>query len=185
MILSACASGAGAPGDDAHMGSSVGGEAALALYVFLLVMAALSDGSSLRIPNWLTLLLAAMFPAAALAFGHQVNWLSHVGAAAAAFAGAAVLFGFRLMGGGDVKLIAAVALWTGLGGLVPFLALTAVIGGMLALLQLSLRLPLVQATLLAVLHRLPVLAQRGARIPYGIPIAAAGILMIPSFSFFT
>ncbi|HUZ74861.1 MAG TPA: prepilin peptidase [Stellaceae bacterium] len=165
--------------------ASIGGEIALAVYVFLLVMAALSDGSNLRIPNWLTASLAAVFPAAALAFGHQVDWLSHFAAALAVFAGAAMFFALRLMGGGDVKLLAAVALWTGLHGVVPFLAVTAVIGGLMALVQLLLRRPMAQVTLLAVLHRLPAIAQRGSPIPYGIPIAAAGILMVPSFSFFT
>lgn len=167
------------------MDASIGGEIALAAYVFLLVMAGLSDGSSLRIPNGLTALLASVFPVAALAFGHQVDWVSHLAAALAVFAGAAVLFALRLMGGGDVKLLAAVALWTGLGGLVPFLTLTAVIGGLMAVLQLLLRRPVAQAALLAVLHRLPAFAQRHSPIPYGIPIAAAGILMVPSFSFLT
>ncbi len=139
------------------MVASIGGEIALAAYVFLLVMAGLSDGFSLRIPNWLTAVLAAVFPAAALAFGHQIDWLSHLGAALAVFAGAAVLFALRVMGGGDVKLLAAVALWTGLGGLMPFLALTAVIGGLIAVLQLLLRRPVAQVVLLAVLHRLPCL----------------------------
>ena len=168
---------------DAGMDLSLGGEFALAAYVFLLVMAGVSDLCSLRIPNWLTASLAAAFPPLAWLFGHHVDWWSHLAAGSAVFAAAAVLFAFRLMGGGDVKLLAAVALWTGLGRLLPFLALTAMIGGVFALGALALRSHVVQVALLAILRQLPAVAQEKAKIPYGVPIAAAGILMLPTFSF--
>ena len=72
--------------------ASFAGEAVLALYVFALVFAALSDLVSLRIPNWLTGALALGFPIAALIAGiglsgHHVDWLSHIEAGAAVFAG--------------------------------------------------------------------------------------------------
>ena len=101
---------------------SVGSEIALAVYVLPLVMAGLSDLRSLRIPNLLTGAFALAFPPTALMFGGgTVDWLSHIAAGAAVFLGAAILFALRLMGGGDVKLLAAVALWIGLGALLPFL----------------------------------------------------------------
>jgi prepilin peptidase CpaA len=165
------------------MAPSVGNEVGLAAYVFLLVMAGLNDFRTLRIPNWLTAALAAAFPPVALMFGHHVDWLSHLGAGLAVFAGAAILFALRLMGGGDVKLLAAVALWTGLGQLLPFLALTMLIGGLFAILVLAVRAPTAQLAFLAVLRRLPAFAEGRIRLPYGIPIAAAGILMAPSLSF--
>jgi prepilin peptidase CpaA len=165
------------------MPGSAGGEVALAIYVFPLVLAAVSDFHSLRIPNWLTASLAAAFFAAALLFGHNVDWLSHLAAGVAVFVGAAVLFFFGVMGGGDVKLMAATALWTGLGQLLPFLFMTAVVGGVFALAVLLLRHPVVQASFLATLRRLPSFAQKNMPIPYGIPIAIAGILMAPSLGF--
>ena len=101
------------------------------------------------------------------------------------FVAAALLFVFRIMGGGDVKLLAATALWTGVGQLAPFLLLVAVAGGVFAVVVLALRHPLVHVTLLAVLRRLPSFAQEKMPIPYGVPIAVAGILMAPSLSFLT
>ena len=165
------------------MPSSIGGEAALALYVFGLTLAAISDFHSLRIPNWLTGALAAAFLQAALFFGHRVDWLSHLGAGVGVFLGAAVFFAFGVMGGGDVKLLAATALWMGAERLLPFLMLTATVGGVFAILVLALRHPVVQASCVVVLHRLPSFAEKNRPIPYGIPIAVAGILMAPSLAF--
>ena len=163
---------------------SVGSEIALAVYVFPLVMAGVSDLRSLRIPNWLTGAFALAFPLTALLFGGgAVDWVSHIAAGAAVFVGAAILFALRLMGGGDVKLMAAVALWIGLGALLPFLLLTAVIGGGLAALVLLLRAPVVQAALARVVPKLAEIVCRKMPVPYGVPIAIAGILMLPSLAF--
>jgi len=162
---------------------TIGGEVGLAIYVFPLVMAAISDLHSLRIPNWLTAALAAAFPPVALLFRHNVDWLSHFGAGIAVFAGAAMLFAFGFMGGGDAKLLAATALWTGLGQLLALLVVTALAGGLLALVMILLQHPVAQASFLATVRRLPSFAQKNTPIPYGIPIAVAGILMAPSLGF--
>src|SRR5437660_11875802 len=96
---------------------TVGGQIALVLYVWPLVAAAISDYRALRVPNWLTATLACLFPVAALAFGHDVNWLSHLAAGLIVLVAGAAMFHFGLMGGGDVTLLAAVSLWMGLGQL--------------------------------------------------------------------
>lgn len=166
-----------------HLG--LGGKAALTVYVVALVMAGVSDFRTLRIPNWLTGALALAFPIAALAAGQPIDWLSHVGAGVAVFAVAAVLFAFRLMGGGDVKLLAATALWVGFGQLLPFLMLVALVGGVFALVCVLLRHPFVQMAILATLRRLPVFAHKNLPIPYGIPIAVAGVLIAPALPIFS
>ena len=84
-------------------------------------------------------------------------------AATAVFVAGAVAFRFRLLGGGDVKLIAAAALWLGAAALGPFLLATALAGGALAV-----------GFLLARHARREGLA---AGLPYGIAIAAGGILV--------
>jgi prepilin peptidase CpaA len=165
--------------------SSVAGDMALGAYIFALVMAAVSDIYSLRIPNWLTGGLAAAFPLAALAAGHDVDWLSHLAAGGAVFAVAAALFFFRIVGGGDVKLLAAAALWIGLGQLGWFLVLVALVGGGFAVVLAALRHPFVQTAILATLRRLPLAVQAKMPIPYGVPIAVAGIIMAPSLTFLT
>lgn len=168
--------------------ASFAGEAILAVYVFALVFAALSDLVSLRIPNWLTGALALGFPVAALIAGiglsgPGIDWISHIEAAAAVFAVGAMLFACRILGGGDVKLLAAMALWCGIHLLVPLIFLTAVIGGVFALIVLGLRHSLVQTAILAVLRRAPAFLHAKMPIPYGIPIAIAGVMLAPHLPF--
>ena len=170
------------------MPGNFAGEAILALYVFALVFAALSDLVSLRIPNWLTGALALGFPIAALVAGiglsgHSVDWISHIEAGAAVLAVGAMLFACHILGGGDVKLLAAMALWCGIHLLVPLIFLTTVIGGVFGLIVIGLRQPVVQTAILAVLRRLPDFLYAKKPIPYGIPIAIAGVMLAPHLPF--
>jgi len=160
-----------------------GTEVALAAYVLPLVMAGVSDYASLRIPNWLTGLFAALFLPAALLVGHDVDWLSHLEAGCAVLVATFALFACRIVGGGDAKLLAATALWVGLGNLAPFLVLTALAGGIFAVSLMFVRSPFGQASMLTLFRRLPSLANPESPIPYGIPIAVAGIILAPSLSF--
>ena len=162
---------------------TLGGQIALVLYVWPLVAAAISDYRALRVPNWLTATLACLFPVAALLLGHDVNWLSHIAAGLIVLVAGAAMFHFGLMGGGDVKLLAAASLWMGLGQVVGFLFAVALIGGVFSLLVLVLRNVLMQGMLLTVFGRVPHVTARGASIPYGIPIAIGGILMAPTLPF--
>jgi prepilin peptidase CpaA len=84
------------------------------------------------------------------------------------FLAGAFVFHFGAIGGGDVKLIAAGVLWTGAGAAGEFLLATAIAGGVLA-----------GAFLLQA--RLAPRPEGAARVrppslPYGIAIAAGGIL---------
>ena len=106
----------------------------LTIFPVLMVIAGAGDAISLRIPNWLTLLIAATFLPMALATGMPwsdigVHFLTGFATLAVAFA----IFALGLFGGGDAKLLAAAALWLGWPDLMPFLVLTAFAGGALAL----------------------------------------------------
>ena len=129
--------------------------------------AAVVDGRSRRIPNPLPAglaLLGILRIAVGLASGAGVAAAAlDLAAATAVFVVGAVAFRFRLLGGGDVKLIAAAALWLGAAALGPFLLATALAGGALAV-----------GFLLARHARREGLA---AGLPYGIAIAAGGILV--------
>lgn len=152
----------------------------LSLYVAPLAMAAGWDATSYRIPNWLTSAMALAFVPAALCAPVGVDWLGHVGAGALAFAVAAGCFALRALGGGDVKLIGATALWLGFGPLLDFALVMGIVGGVLTLAILAARhwFPMVQPMLPAGLAVSPPrLLTAGQGVPYGIAIAAAGLLV--------
>lgn len=151
-----------------------------AIYAAPLVTAALWDARHYRIPNLLPLVLLGAFLPVALLAPQPVDWLAHLGAGAAVFAGGAVLFALRWMGGGDVKLAAAVALWAGPLAL-HFLAAMAVIGGLLALALLVLRKMVAGVVAMAADRpqevTLPRLLLQGEGVPYGLAIAGAGLVL--------
>jgi prepilin peptidase CpaA len=136
----------------------------------LFLAAAADDIKRRRIANGLVLALAA---AAALRLGiglatgaGEVTPLSDLAAALVVFAAGIAAFHFGFFGGGDAKLLAAGALWTGAASVGAFLFATALAGGVLAL---------------AFLVWAP-LARSGGRevqriaLPYGVAISAGGIL---------
>jgi prepilin peptidase CpaA len=103
------------------------------LFPFLLVLAGIYDFLTLRIPNWLTGLVAASFFPMAIATGLPSDaYLWHIVAAAAMLVAGFGLFAFNLFGGGDAKLLAAAGLWFGWPAGMPFLAYTVLAGGVLA-----------------------------------------------------
>jgi prepilin peptidase CpaA len=105
----------------------------LAGVLALLALAALIDIRERRIPNWLTAGLAALYPLYVLASPTPVAWMVALALAVAVFMFGFVLFARQLIGGGDVKLIAIMTLWTGLDHLVLFALVTSLAGGGLAL----------------------------------------------------
>lgn len=99
----------------------------------LLLWAAYCDVQSLTIPNRISLAMVLLFPALALTGTHEIDWLPSLGVAAAVLVAGFLLFVLRLVGGGDAKLIAAASLWAGPDLVLPFLFVTAVAGGGMAM----------------------------------------------------
>jgi prepilin peptidase CpaA len=84
-----------------------------------------------EIPDALSALLLA-WAATATAFGwHEVGWLELLGGLAAGFAVSLIGFAAGALGGGDVKILAALGACLGLGRLLPALFWVAVAGGAL------------------------------------------------------
>jgi prepilin peptidase CpaA len=149
------------------------------VYPACLCWAAKSDIESMTIPNRLTLGLAAAFvPVALLAGLGWEGWVLHLGLGAAGLVLGMVLFAFRLMGGGDAKLIAAAALWMGLDGFIALLIYTALAGGALTLAILGARKLYghYAGVLPANLGRH---LQEKGDIPYGVAICIGGLFAIP------
>jgi prepilin peptidase CpaA len=140
-----------------------------------LVTAAAFDLATYTIPNWLSLTIAALFPAFAIVADLTiVQFALHIAVGFALLALAMMLFALRLFGGGDAKLIAATALWMGPPGILPFLMATALTGGALATFVILLRrLPLPAA--LADREWARRLHERKRGVPYGIALAGGGL----------
>ena len=145
---------------------------AILLYV-LLVIAAVQDGWNMKISNWVSGAIAVgAFVAVALdgpIVGLWQNLVLFVGVLAIG----TILFGRNLMGGGDVKLLAAGALWCNFAAGWKMLVAVALAGGLETMLILLLRgLNWSDRTL----ERVEFLRRRGG-VPYGIAIAAGLILV--------
>jgi prepilin peptidase CpaA len=156
------------------------------LLVGAMIGLACYDVVTFRIPNWANLGLVAAFPvfagAAALS-GVDVFWLEHLGAAAIVFAVGLGMFFARTLGGGDVKLLTAAALWVGMKGLLPLIVWVGLSGGALVLVLLLLRrnlLPIVAWASPRVPQSLPRVLTTGEKVPYGVAIAAGTIMTVLS-----
>ncbi len=110
----------------------------LGLLIFLgaLVAAALRDFMSYEIPNRYPAMIMASFVIYAINEPGSL-WLGSLMAAIMLLVPGTVLLACGRLGGGDVKLLAAVALWAGIERLPLLLQATALAGGALALLYLS------------------------------------------------
>jgi len=115
----------------------------------LLVLAALTDLRERRIPNWLTASTAALYPVYVVLSPVPTAWLGALGLALLVGLVGVALFAHQLIGGGDVKLIAAISLWAGLEHFALFALVTTLTGGALALATVWLQRwdPLIQAHL--------------------------------------
>lgn len=85
------------------------------------------------IPDWTGGGLALLYVVPTLVSAQWGVLGAHGLVAAGAFLGAMTLFRLGWMGGGDVKLVGAVALWAGPTGIVQFLLLTSLVGGVVSL----------------------------------------------------
>jgi prepilin peptidase CpaA len=150
--------------------------AAILLVMVALIAAAISDALTFLIPNrYVAAILVAFF---IYAIGKPLPfWVSGFVAAAICFAVGLVLFE-RVLGGGDVKLATACALWAGSDQAILLAFVTALAGGVLAVAQLT------------PLHRLMPAPPAGAvggtdfrsklrrPVPYGVAIAIGGVCVV-------
>jgi Flp pilus assembly protein protease CpaA len=155
------------------------------LEVLLLLYVATIDVAARLIPNQICLALALLGIAAQLASPMQLA--ESLIAAAILFLLLLVVYQRGWMGGGDVKLLVAVAVGLPLTGVVQLLAATALAGGGLALVHVMMRLlpsPKVAPAGSSLLRRVYAVERwrhlRHAPLPYGVAIACGGIWTILS-----
>ncbi len=156
----------------------------LSVFPAALLIAAANDIYEFKIPNWISIILIAVYPAAGFAIGaspHVVVEGALIGAAALTIGFA--LFALKIIGGGDAKLFAATAPWLGLSSLGIFLFNTAVSGLVLALAMGMFRkfpvLPVyAHAPWLIRLH------ERKKDLPYAVAIASGALLSFSQTPYF-
>ena len=139
-----------------------------------LLFAAFTDLRRRQIDNWLNAGIALGAPlfwwASGLTLWPGVAW--QLGVAAITFVVLAGLFAIRAMGGGDVKLLTALALWIQPAWFLQLVIIMALVGGLLTIVMGSWHIARRQRDKLA--------------IPYGVAIAGAGLWVLaaqylPSF----
>lgn len=116
----------------------------LLLFAFMMLWAALSDIKYYILSNKLCLAVALLYPIFIATLYFNGTPLSSayigysIGIAFVLFIALAVLFALGLLGGGDVKFIPAVILWAGPTHSLKFLLITALSGGVISMIYLSL-----------------------------------------------
>jgi prepilin peptidase CpaA len=138
----------------------------------LLVIASVSDIRHRRIPNWSVLAIGGLFAPWAI-FVSTASVLSSLAAGLVALMIGVILYGFRVVGAGDSKLLAVVALFAGMDHLLQLLVLIALVGGVIALISMISR-----PTRAMVMLHMRGKGEFGRGIPYGVAIAVAAICIV-------
>jgi len=141
--------------------------------VLILLSAGIEDARTREIANWKNAAIALMAPAWWWVLGYgwaDVAW--QVGIAVGVFALFVGAFHFGWMGGGDVKMIGALALWLPGPALLYMLLVMSMIGGLL--------------TLIMMFDHWRRKAPGAVETPYGVAIAMASIIALgePIFNHF-
>ena len=158
------------------------GDVAIGGALLALIVAAIADVNAFEVPNTASIVIlvaAAAYGVAATRF----NWFSHVASVLLMFAFGLLAFARGWLGGGDVKLMTAVAAWTGLNGLAPFFLATSLAGGLLLATLVLIRRGWRSAGW-PVPDRLRVLDQ-AAPVPYAVAVAAGSIWWACSTAFWS
>jgi len=142
------------------------------IFALLLVAAAVEDGVRLRISNVTVVLVLLGAIVTAFVLGIELRMWQNLALLVAALAIGTPLFGRGILGGGDVKLLAATFAWFNLSAAPMLLLAVALSGGALALLIIALRTLSWSETT----RQRVVVLQRRAGIPYGIAIAAGALI---------
>ena len=153
------------------------------LFIVLVIYAMVTDTRYLRIGNSISFSLVGLFFLYVLLVKPDISISQHLLVAFGVFAVGFVPFVLRWFAGGDVKLMTALALWAGPSHILPFAALSGLLGGSLGLAVLAIGwidkygegigMPTSARRIM------PHWAKRGL-CPYGLAIGSAALIIMPS-----
>ena len=131
-----------------------------------LLHAAYTDKTRREIENWLNAAIALAAPLFWWATGLEIwpDMAMQVALGLGVFVFFAIMFAIGAMGGGDVKLLGALALWFPWHEMLTLVIIMSVVGGILTI-------------FLAMIHKIKRSKER-LEIPYGLAITFAGLWMI-------
>lgn len=132
----------------------------------MLVAAAVTDLRSRTISNSLNLAMALLAPLYWWACGIAIwpDMAAQLGLGLAVFALFAGLFALGMMGGGDVKMLGALALWFPWTAVLTLLVVMALVGGVV--------------TLVTVIHHRVTRRMGRPEVPYGVAISVAALWVV-------
>jgi prepilin peptidase CpaA len=138
----------------------------LGILAALLLYAAVGDLRTREIPNPLNAAIALLAIPFWWALGLPLwpDVVIQIGVALGVFFIFALLFQLGYMGGGDVKMLSALALWLPLGGVISLVIIMSIVGGLLTLVTMG--------------HHRRTKREGPIEVPYGVAIALAGLWVI-------
>ncbi|WP_310618702.1 A24 family peptidase [Flexibacterium corallicola] len=161
-------------------------KAVLLVFPFSVILAAFCDLFTMKVPNYIPVLLSLGFVVAGLSLG--IPWMQfamNVAVACAVLLVGVLLFAFGVMGGGDAKLAAGIVLWLGLSGVtLEFLLLLSIYGGLLTLALLACRYTLVLPAIVYRYQWSSRLLSKETGIPYAITMSVAALQVYPRSMWF-
>jgi prepilin peptidase CpaA len=160
--------------------SALAASAGSILFPALVLYAGFMDLMTLKIRNILVVAILVAWLVLAPLAGFSWNELGmSLAVAGVVFALTFTFFALGWIGGGDAKLATVTALWIGPDHALLYFAYASFLGGLLTLLILKLRSPMVPA----MLYKVPFLAQlqdKKAGVPYGAAMAPAALIVFPA-----
>lgn len=154
--------------------------AILLIFPAMMAFAAASDLFTMTISNRVSLVLIAGFAVLAVVTGLSCTDIGlHVGAGLLVLVIGFTCFAFGWIGGGDAKLAASTALWLGWSQLLEYAVYSALLGGFLTIGLLHLRGSPLHPPFLMREGWYARITDEKTGIPYGIALAAAGLVLYP------
>lgn len=155
--------------------------AILSIFPAMMAFAAASDLFTMTISNRVSLILVGAFVVLAFATGMPLQTIGlHVAAGALVLVIGFACFAAGWMGGGDAKLAASTALWLGWSQLLEYGLYASLLGGLLTIALLRLRQAPLHPSFLMREGWYARITDSKTGIPYGIALAAAGLILYPS-----
>lgn len=152
-------------------------QVSIGCFAALVLVGAVSDIISYKIPNVVVLTIILLFPVYVLVTPTEVDWLLSLAVFAGAMVVGMLLFRFGVFGAGDAKLVAAILLWAD-PGMAPFAVFVAsLVGGVAAVIMITPARFFIASALSSLGQKSlgdKVLAHN---MPYGIALAAGGLFV--------